>query len=66
VGMDEAACEHVFDRFYRVDAARARATGGMGLGLSIVLAIAQSHGGTACAISAPGKGATIKVTLPDD
>lgn len=66
VGMEQADCEHVFDRFYRVDAARARATGGMGLGLSIVLAIAQAHGGSARAESAPGKGTTITVTIPSE
>ena len=66
VGMEPEDCEHVFDRFYRVDAARARATGGMGLGLSIVLAIAQSHGGSASAESYPGEGTTITVTIPQD
>lgn len=66
VGMEQSDCERVFQRFYRVDAARARATGGMGLGLSIVLAIAQSHGGSACAQSTPGKGTTITVTIPTD
>lgn len=66
VGMEETDCERVFQRFYRVDAARARATGGMGLGLSIVLAIAQSHGGSASAQSAPGKGTTITVNIPTD
>jgi len=64
VGMTKEDCDHIFERFYRVDAARARATGGMGLGLSIVLAIAQSHGGTARAESAPGKGTTVTVTIP--
>ena len=63
-GMEQEACAHVFERFYRIDAARARATGGMGLGLSIVLAIAQSHGGSAHAESAPGAGTTITVVLP--
>ena len=65
VGMNKDACAHIFERFYRVDTARARATGGMGLGLSIVLAIAQSHGGTARAQSVPGEGTTISVTIPD-
>ena len=64
VGMSQDDCEHIFERFYRVDAARARATGGMGLGLSIVLAIAQSHGGTARAQSSPGCGTIVTVTLP--
>lgn len=66
VGMEQQDCDHIFDRFYRVDAARARATGGMGLGLSIVLAIAQSHGGTARATSEPGKGTTVAVTIPNE
>ena len=64
VGMSQQDCEHIFERFYRVDAARARATGGMGLGLSIVLAIAQSHGGTARAKSTPDGGTTVTVTIP--
>jgi len=64
VGMDAEHCEHIFERFYRVDQARARATGGMGLGLSIVFAIAQAHGGYASAESEPGKGTTVSVMLP--
>lgn len=63
-GMEKEECEHIFERFYRVDQARAKATGGMGLGLSIVLAIAQAHGGSAHAESTPGKGATVTVVLP--
>ncbi|MDD4312235.1 MAG: ATP-binding protein, partial [Eubacteriales bacterium] len=63
-GMEKEECAHVFERFYRVDQARAKATGGMGLGLSIVLAIAQSHGGNARAESTPGNGATITVAIP--
>lgn len=64
VGMDAEHCGHVFERFYRVDQARARSTGGMGLGLSIVSAIAQAHGGSATAESEPGKGTTVSVELP--
>lgn len=63
-GMEAEACAHIFERFYRVDAARARATGGMGLGLSIVLAIAQAHGGGVQAQSEPGRGTTVTVTIP--
>lgn len=63
-GMDQEACQHIFERFYRVDEARTRATGGMGLGLSIVLAIAQAHGGTAQAQSEPGKGTRVTITIP--
>jgi len=65
VGMDAEHSEHVFERFYRVDQARARSTGGMGLGLSIVYAIAQAHGGYASIESEPEKGTTIFVTIPN-
>ena len=64
-GMASEDCAHIFERFYRVDPARAKATGGMGLGLSIVLAIAQSHGGSVRAQSAPGEGATVTISLPN-
>lgn len=64
IGMDFEHCGHIFERFYRVDQARARETGGMGLGLSIVSAIAAAHGGKADAESEPGAGTTISITLP--
>ncbi len=64
IGMDTEHCEHIFERFYRVDPARARATGGMGLGLSIVSVIAEAHNGYASAISSPGAGTTVSVYLP--
>jgi len=64
IGMDSEHCGHIFERFYRVDPARARATGGMGLGLSIVLAIAQAHNGYLSAESKPGIGTTVSVILP--
>lgn len=59
---DDAA--QVFERFYRVDSSRTRASGGVGLGLSIVAAVARAHGGTAEARPAPGGGATFVVSLP--
>jgi signal transduction histidine kinase len=46
-GIPPELAERVFDRFFRVDAARRRATGGSGLGLAIVRAIADAHGGRA-------------------
>lgn len=62
LGEDDAA--RVFERFYRADASRTRASGGSGLGLSIVAAIVAAHGGTVGVDSAPGKGATFRVRLP--
>lgn len=63
-GMDEEQIEHAFERFYRADSSRARASGGVGLGLSIVSAVAAAHGGTAEAESPPGQGATFRIHLP--
>jgi len=55
----------IFDRFFRVDAARNRAHGGSGIGLSIARAIANAHGGALDATSdGPGTGATFSLTLP--
>ena len=56
--------ERVFDRFYRVDTARDRASGGAGLGLAIVRAIAEAHGGRVRASSSPEGGARIELDLP--
>ena len=63
-GLDPEQAEHVFERFYRADASRARASGGAGLGLSIVAAVTEAHGGRVAAESAPGSGATIRIELP--
>jgi two-component system OmpR family sensor kinase len=63
-GLDEEQLEHVFERFFRTDASRARASGGVGLGLSIVDAVVRAHGGEATASSRPGEGTTIRLQLP--
>jgi len=63
-GLDEADLDRVFERFYRADDSRSRATGGVGLGLSIVAAVAQAHGGTVDARSGDGGGAVFRIVLP--
>jgi signal transduction histidine kinase len=64
VGIPPESLGRIFDRFYRVDAARARATGGSGLGLSIARWIAEAHHGTIGVRSTPGKGSCFTVTIP--
>lgn len=64
VGMSPESAEHVFDRFWRADKARARTTGGTGLGLAISLEDAHLHGGWLEVWSRPGLGANFRVTLP--
>jgi two-component system, OmpR family, sensor kinase len=63
-GLTAEQADRVFERFYRVDESRARASGGVGLGLSIVAAVAEAHGGSVAAESEPGHGATLRITLP--
>jgi K+-sensing histidine kinase KdpD len=64
IGIPPESIDHVFDRFYRVDKARARAAGGAGLGLSIVKAVVESHKGNITVTSELGRGSTFKVTIP--
>jgi len=63
-GLTEEQAARVFERFYRVDDSRARASGGVGLGLSIVTAVTEAHGGTAEVRPTPSGGATFVITLP--
>jgi two-component system sensor histidine kinase SenX3 len=64
IGIAEADQERVFERFYRADPARSRATGGTGLGLAIVKHIASNHDGEVVLWSAGGKGSTFTLRLP--
>ena len=65
-GIPPDELESVFRRFYRVDAARSRASGGRGLGLAIARQIVELHGGGIWAESSgvPGEGTTVSFTLP--
>ena len=64
IGIPEKDLERIFERFYRVDAARSRQTGGTGLGLSIVKHIATNHGGDVSVWSVEGAGSTFTIRFP--
>jgi signal transduction histidine kinase len=64
VGIAAADLPKIFERFYRGDHSRARATGGFGLGLAIAKALVEAYGGSIAAVSSPGKGTRMTVELP--
>jgi len=64
IGIAEKDLDRVFERFYRSDPARSRATGGTGLGLAIVKHVATNHGGTVSVRSTEGFGSTFTLRLP--
>ncbi len=63
-GMEPGDAQRVFERFYRADTSRTRASGGFGLGLSIVDSLVSAHGGTVSVQTAPGRGSRFRVRLP--
>ncbi len=64
IGIPAGDIDRIFERFYRVDPARHRSTGGNGLGLSIVKHVAATHGGDISVWSVQGQGSTFTLTLP--
>ena len=63
-GIEPQHLPYIFERFYRADPSRSRATGGAGLGLAIVKQLVEAMGGQVRAISRPGQGTAIMFTLP--
>ena len=66
IGIGAKDHQRIFERFYRVDRARSRSTGGSGLGLSIVRHVVSNHGGTVSVVSEEGRGSTFTMVLPSD
>ncbi|MEM8923255.1 MAG: ATP-binding protein [Actinomycetota bacterium] len=64
IGIPEGDLDRIFERFYRVDDARSRVTGGSGLGLSIVRHVAVNHQGSIGVTSREGRGSTFTLSLP--
>ena len=65
IGIEPEDFPRVFERFYRVDSSRSRATGSAGIGLAIANAIVEAHGSTILAASEPGRGSEFRIALPD-
>jgi two-component system sensor histidine kinase SenX3 len=64
IGIPARDLDRIFERFYRVDKARGRETGGSGLGLSIVRHVMANHGGQVAVTSIEGDGSTFTLRLP--
>lgn len=63
-GMSAEDADRAFERFYRADGSRTRASGGAGLGLSIVDSLVRAHGGQVTVTTEPGRGCCFRVVLP--
>ena len=64
IGIEPNDLDRIFERFYRADQARSRATGGTGLGLAIVKHIASNHGGRVEVVEHARRGSTFTLRLP--
>jgi len=64
IGISQEDLPYIFERFYRADKSRSRATGGSGIGLAIAKSLAEAHGGTISVSSRPGFGSEFIVALP--
>lgn len=64
VGMTSDDAQHIFERFYRADVSRSRASGGSGLGLAITKSLVEGHRGAITVDSAEGEGTVFTITLP--
>jgi len=63
-GIPSEHLPHIFERFYRADPSRSRATGGSGIGLAIAKKLVEAHGGRIWVESRLGKGSSFRFSLP--